>query len=155
MRRAWCVVGLGVLIAGCRPPVGGPQAGAASAEGAVSQMLAAAKKQDLQAVSAVWGNATAPTREMYSREEVEKRVLIMMCHLRHDEFRILTSKAAEGGRMIYDVELKSGTRTALAPFTTVRNAKTGRFFVEDINLQPLAPICADGARSTSRPPGAD
>jgi hypothetical protein len=88
----------------------------------------------------------APVRDLVSREEHEKRVLIMLCHMRHDEYRILSNRAAEGGRMIYDVELKAGTVTVAAPFTTIKNEKTGRYFVEDFKLQPLAPVCAAGAK---------
>lgn len=121
-------------------------AGATTAEGAVTQMLAGAKKQDIQAVGAMWGTAQAPVRDVVSREEHEKRVLIMLCHLRHDEYRILSSKAAAGGRMVYEVELKSGSATVSSPFTTVKNETSGRYFVENFNLQPLAPVCAAGAR---------
>ncbi|MCC7001945.1 MAG: hypothetical protein IT357_07295 [Gemmatimonadaceae bacterium] len=146
MRRALWVFGLMLLVAGCRRTAGGPMAGATTAEGAVTQMLAAAKRQDIQAVGAVWGTAMAPVRDLVSREEHEKRVLIMLCHMRHDEYRILSNRAAEGGRMIYDVELKAGTVTVAAPFTTVKNEKSGRYFVENFNLQPLAPVCAAGAK---------
>jgi hypothetical protein len=94
----------------------------------------------------MWGTSQAAVRDIWSREEYEKRVLILLCHLRHDEYRILSNQAAAGGRMIYDVELKSGRVTVASPFTTIKNVKTGRYFVEDLKVQLLAPVCAAGAK---------
>ena len=72
----------------------GDLAGATSSAAAVEQFLSAAKAQDLQAMSAVWGNAVSPMRERVDRQELERRLLIMTCHLRHDTSRIGAAQPA-------------------------------------------------------------
>jgi hypothetical protein len=137
------------LLAACRPAaVGAPEPGASSSTRGVEQLLIAARAQDLQALSAVWGNDEGPVRDRVERQELERRLLIMMCHLRHDESRIGPVQAGEGGRTIHPVELKQGATEAVSNFTLVRNKESGRWFVEDFDMRPLRPFC-----TTMPPPG--
>ncbi|HVH40048.1 MAG TPA: hypothetical protein VM764_08490 [Gemmatimonadaceae bacterium] len=131
-----------VLFAACRPgSTGAPAPGASSSDAAIRDFLSAARAQDLQALSAVWGNAEGPARDRMERQELERRLLIMMCHLRHDESRIGQSEAGEAGRTLNSVELKQEGKIASTKFTTVRNTKSGRWFVEDFDLAPLRAFC--------------
>jgi hypothetical protein len=140
------------LLSACRPgAVGGPAPGAGSTEGAVQAFLNAARAQDLQAMSAVWGNDESPTRERIERQELERRLLIMMCHLRHDESRIGEPQAGEAGRTLRPAELTQGGKSATTTFTLVQNKKSGRWFVEDFELRPLVGFCTTVPSQAGRP----
>ncbi len=152
MKRGLAWTGLVVLVAlmpACRGVGSGASAGAESSEQAVVQFLNGSRADDLQAVSAVWGNAESPTRDRVDRQELERRLLIMVCHLRHDESRIGVAQRGELGRTVHQVELVTDGRTVTLPFTTVKNARSGRWFVEDVDLTPARANCRAG--STSRP----
>jgi len=140
-----------VAIVGCRRTAGGPEAGALSSTAAVQQFVDAAKAQDLQAMSAVWGNAEAPVRDREDRQQLEKRLLIMVCHLRHDEARIGAAQTGPQGKLQHRVDLTQGSKKASPVFTTVRNTKTGRWFVEDFDFQSLASFCTAGNRAPPPP----
>ncbi|MBL8996774.1 MAG: hypothetical protein KJZ74_07455 [Gemmatimonadales bacterium] len=157
MRRVLAVMGLAVL-AGCGSNRGGAATGAESSDAAVQQFVFAAKAEDLQAMSAVWGDAEMPTRERVSRQELEQRLLITICHLRSDESRIGPARAAEGGRVAHIVTLTKGDLRAESAFTTVRNTKSGRWYVENIDLTVLQPFCKASVPQSRRIPpllGAD
>lgn len=136
------------VLAGCRAGAVGTDPGAVGSEQAVAQFLAAARAQDLQAMSAVWGNAEAPTRDRVERQELERRLLIMMCHLKHDESRIGPAQVGEAGRILHAVDLKQGAKEAATTFKTVRNTRSGRWYVEEFDIQPLIPLCAQPAART-------
>lgn len=146
MRRALSLLLVLVAILGCHRTVGGPEAGATSSEAAVQQFLFAAKAQDLQAMSAVWGNAESPVRDRADRQQLERRLLLMTCHLRHDESRIGAGNSGEAGKVLHRVDLTQGDKKASPVFTTVRNTRTGRWFVEDFDFQATAGFCTAGNR---------
>lgn len=150
-------LGLSVLVlltaAGCRAgAVPSGSTGAASSTEAVVAFLNAAKAQDLQAISAVWGNDESLTRDRVDRQELERRLLIITCHLRHDESRIGAPRLGEAGRNLMNVELVKGTLQATVPFTTVRNPRNDRWYVEDIDLRPARPICNAEPMTRPAPP---
>ena len=151
MRRVmpWAGLLLVLVVIGCRRPTGGGEAGARTAQEAVVQFLDAARARDLDQMSAVWGNASTPVRDQVSRQELEQRLLIMICVLRHDESRIGVPAPGEAGRQVYRVELKQGDKVATTPFTTVRNAKLDKWFVEEFDLRPVREFCRSG--ETQRP----
>jgi hypothetical protein len=134
-----------VLLPACRAVRGGPTVGSASSEEAVAQFVAGVRAEDLQAISAVWGNAEAPTRDRVDRQELERRLLIVVCHLRHEEARIGVAARGAEGRTIHNVELTAGGRTVTVPFTTIRNTRSGRWFVEDVDLRPAREFCRSGS----------
>ena len=142
MRRALSFVLMLVLLAGCRRAIGGPEPGAAASQIAIQQFLNAAKAGDLQAMSAQFGNDVSPLREGAGRQEVERRMLIMACHLRHDDARIGPPQSGQNGRTQHRVELTHGTKTASPLFTTVQNTKTGRWFVETFDLEAVRAFCS-------------
>ena len=60
------------------PMPGAP--GAATPAAAVDAFLAAAKAEDLQAMSAVWGTPTGSVRDQIPRDELDKReIYIIRC----------------------------------------------------------------------------
>jgi len=121
-------------------PPGTP--GAASGLAAVAGFLGAVKAQDLQGMSAVWGNAKGLARDQMKRDELEKRLVIMQCLLQHDRYEVAPERArlAVGGRQEHQIDLTRGTLTARTKFITLQGAD-GRWLVEDIDLLPLKEFC--------------
>ena len=106
------------------------------------QFLSAARAEDLQAMSAVWGNEDGPVRDRVDRKELEQRLLIIACHLRHDDAQIGVAQRAPEGRTLLRADLTQGTKTAAVNFLTIRNTKSGRWFVDDIDLRPVREFCS-------------
>jgi hypothetical protein len=142
LRRALTFVVMLVVLAGCRRTTGGPEAGAPAPQIAVQQFLNAAKAGDIQAMSALFGTEESALRERASREETEKRMLIMVCHLRHDTARIGPPQAGQNGRVQHRVELTQGTKSASPMFTAVKNTKSGRWFVAEFDLPAVLSFCS-------------
>ena len=148
-----------VLLAACRsstpPPATTPNAGlygASSPRAAVEAFLAGIKAQDLQAISAVWGTERGPlvTAGDITRDEIEKRELIMICYFRHDEARVLEQSASgQANRPAFRVELKRDTRTRTPTFTTAQGPQ-GRWYVADADVQAVRDFCEPQRQN---PPG--
>ena len=115
--------------------------GAADARSAVRAFLDAGKAQDLQALSAVWGNNNGPLRNQTSHDELEKRELIMMCFLGHDTDSIGAPNAAAGSRIVFPVTLtlRNGV-SRTTPITTMLGPSS-RWYVEKIDLRPIETLC--------------
>jgi hypothetical protein len=103
--------------------------------------MATAKAQDLQAMSLVWGSKEGPIRDTRSREEVEQREVILMCHLKHDSYRVVNEVAAANGERQLNVEIKYKDLTKTAPFF-VGQGPSQRWYVFRFDLDPLREICA-------------
>ena len=116
--------------------IGTSRTGADDARSAVERFLAAARAQDLQALSVVWGNEKGAQRDQLARAELEQREVIMIRLLRHDQSRISEPQRAPNGRLALTVDLKQGALTASPVFTAVR-AKSGRWYVENLDLTML------------------
>lgn len=127
--------------ASCRTVSVGNEVGAPSSALAVTQFISAARAGDIQAMSAVWGNADGLTRDRIERQELERRLLIIVCHLKHDESRIGPPSTGEAGRQIHLVELTQGPRTASVAFTAVKSRRSDRWFVENVDLAPVRAFC--------------
>lgn len=138
--------GTETTIPGAPMPTVGAEApnavGAASGKAAVEAFLKAAKAQDLQAMSAIWGTAKGPARDQMKRDDLEKRLIIMQCTLTHDKWVYLEDRPRlqTGGRQEFQVELSQGQRAAKTSVITV-TGPGGRWFLEDINLLPLKEFC--------------
>ena len=122
-------------------PLNGP-AGATSARASVEAMLVAAKSQDLRGMSAMWGNEKGPTADRINREELEKRLIVIQCMLAHEnwEFAEDRPRLITGGRQEYMVTLQQKTQRATTKLTTVAG-QDRRWFVENIDLEPLKDFC--------------
>ena len=122
------------------PP--GTPGDAASGMAAIDRFLGGVKAQDLQAMSAVWGNAKGLARDQMKRDELEKRLVIMQCLLQHDRYVVAPDRArlAVGGRQEIQIDLTRGSLTARTKFVTLQGSD-GRWVVEDIDLLPLKDFC--------------
>ena len=141
MKRTLTFVLMLLAVAGCRRAVGGPEPGAAASQVAIQNFLNAAKGGDIQAMSAMFGNDVSPLRDREDRVDVERRMLIMACHLKHDTARIGAAQPGQNGRTTHRVELTQGTKSASPQFTTIRNTRTGRWFVEEFDLPAVREFC--------------
>lgn len=115
--------------------------GATSARAAVETFLAAAKAQDVQGMSLIWGSATGPARNAMPKDVLEKREIVMFCYLRHDTYRIVDERAALNDQRRFDVELTLGNRSLRTDLMTVL-ATDGHWYVLSANLEPLSDHCA-------------
>ena len=145
--------GVSIAMAACSTGGGGSvgggggsqMTGAASSHLAVEQFLAAARAQDLQAFSAIWGSERGPARDVVDRSQLEKRELTMMCYLTHDRFEISGDITPKPGEHDYTVELTRGTQTRETKMTTVQGP-SDRWYVLDVQLAPLQDLCSQKQR---------
>jgi hypothetical protein len=115
--------------------------GAADATAAVRAFMTAAKQQDLQALGGVWGDANGPARDAISRDELEKRELIMLKCLRHDRYDIVGDAPSAGGARVLAVAITYKDISQSTNFTAVRGP-ANRWYVEKFDLEPLQKVCA-------------
>lgn len=135
----------------CASLRGGSGTGAGSPSGAINQFLDGARRKDISAVAAVWGTADGPAGKSMKRQELERRVLIMMQCLGHEKATIGASGPSEGGRLRIPVTLTAENRKA-TPMFTVSRASGSRWFVENFEIDQLRDqgFCS-GATMGSKP----
>ncbi len=123
-------------------PVPSGATGAADPRGAVAGFLSAVKSQNLQSLSTFWGTHDGAVRDQgsMSRDELEKRELLMMCYLRHDSYHVATDAPGTAGERVLAVQLTRGTLTATTNFYAVVSGK-GRWYVRQVDLEPVAEFC--------------
>ena len=142
-----------VLPMACRPQGGSSPIGAANSRAAVEAFLRAAKAQDLEAMSVIWGTQRGPVRDqsdVMDRREREQRMLVMMCYLNHDRYQILSETQGESSRTLA-VQLTRGSMSRTTNFVTVRGPGD-RWYVEQAQIQPLTDFCRNPP-SPAPPPG--
>jgi hypothetical protein len=122
-------------------PAGGGQAGAPDAVSAVRGFLTAAKEPDLQAMGGLFGDAQGPAREALSREELEKREVIMARCLRHDRYDIVGDAPNPGGGRNFVVNLVYKDLTRSSNFQVVMGP-ANRWFVQKFDPTALNDICS-------------
>lgn len=142
-----CMIAAGVSIAvACSSGGGGGSrggmTGAASPHLAVEQFMAAARAQDLQAFSAIWGSERGAARDVVERSQLEKRELTMMCYLTHDRYEIGADITPKPGEHDYTVEVTRGTQTRETKITVVQGPSE-RWYVLDVKLEPLQDLCSN------------
>ena len=139
------IVGL-LIVAGCTRPVSVGTAanpntpGGATPREAVQKFLAAAKAQDLQAMSNVWGTSAGPARTTMERQELEQREIILLCYLKHDRYRIVSESPATNGERVFDVETTYKDLTRSANFFATPGP-AGRWYVRTFENEKLTDIC--------------
>ncbi|MEO7996308.1 MAG: hypothetical protein ABI852_02625 [Gemmatimonadaceae bacterium] len=116
--------------------------GALAPKAAVENFLAAVKNQDLQAMSMIWGNEKGLARDQFSRDELEKRLVIMQCNLNHDSWTYATGLdgTTRAGEQDLRIELRQKNLREQTMVTTVRGP-TGRWYVKNVDLTKLGPFC--------------
>lgn len=123
---------------------GGAETGATSARAATEGLLAALRAEDLQAISALWGNANGPARSIFPREELEKREVAMVACFRHDRSRVVSEGVGENGGRKFQIDLSRGATTKTTSFNTVR-ASTGRWYVDVLDINAVREFCQQKA----------
>jgi hypothetical protein len=103
---------------------------------AVERMLAGAKAQDLQAVSAVWGNEQGLNRDRMPRAELESRAFIISCVLKSDSAKLSEPTPAGSGRFMVQGDLTQGKNSGSTRFETVKS-KDGQWVVSNVDLVAL------------------
>ncbi|HVX40569.1 MAG TPA: hypothetical protein VHB25_13440 [Gemmatimonadaceae bacterium] len=143
------LIALCALLAAChtappatssRPVLQGNLTGAPDVTSAVRGFMNAVSQTDLQAMGAIWGGPDGAARDAYSRDELEKRELIMICYLKHDNYDILADAPAPGGGRDVAVNVTFKDLTRSTNFRVVRGPAS-RWYVEDVSLPPLQDIC--------------
>lgn len=157
MRRFLALLVPLVIFGACRSapaPIPVPTAGygAGSPRDAVELFLRAIKAGDLQAISTVWGNEQGPlvNDKSVTRDEIEKRELLMICFFNHDEARVLDQvQAGEPAHTVFQTELTKGNVQRRPTISTVRGPQ-GRWFVVDADIQAVRDFCQPGAGAPPR-----
>ena len=133
---------LTLFVMGCpkkQPP--GPLTGAATPRAAVEQFMLAIRAQDLQAISSVWGNSKGPARDQgMTREELEKRTLLMVCFFTHDSYRITGLTSASTKKEYITAELTKGNLVRSAEFT-VERGPSNRWYASVADISTLQDLC--------------
>ena len=139
------MVGLLVVAACARPVSVGTAAspntpGAATAREAVQKFMAAAKAQDLQAMSNVWGTRDGPVRSTMERQELEQREIILLCYLKHDSYKIMSESPAANGERVFEVESTYRDLTRSANFFATLGP-ADRWYLRTFDNEKLTDIC--------------
>jgi len=123
-------IALIALLAACShgPAPGTSLPGSLSPRQAVVDFLSGVKAQDLQAMSAVWGDARGPARDRLERTQLEQRLLIMQGCYDHDRYRIVNERAAGAGKQSFSVSLARGNKTKTTNFEVLRGP-SNRYFL--------------------------
>jgi hypothetical protein len=124
---------------------GGGMTGAASPRLAVEQFLAAARAQDLQAFSAIWGSEKGSSRDVVPRDQLEKRELIYMCYLSHEKFDVTNDATVKPTQHDVQVMLTRGPISRETKMTVVQGP-SDRWYVQNVELQPLQDLCSQSPK---------
>lgn len=118
----------------------GSVAGGADAMSALRGFMAAAKQQNVKSLSMWWGDSSGPTRETMDRDQLEKRELIMLRCLKHDRYDVVGEAPSEAGArdVVVNMVYHGAANTT---HVTVVPGPGHRWFVKDIDLNPLHTIC--------------
>jgi len=115
--------------------------GAATPTLAIQTFMAAIKNQDLDALSVIWGSAKGPARDVGPADQLRKRELIMECYLQHDSFGVQSDVEQQKGLHVMSLQITKGSFTRTTK-TQVVQGPNGRWFVDNIELEPLKDLCS-------------
>jgi hypothetical protein len=108
---------------------------------AVEAFFVAVKDGDLQAAGTLWGSRDGAGRDLMSRDELERRLLIIQCYLAHQTMRIVGTPRLKADSAFYRVELVQAPRTQQTDVIAVQGPRS-RWFVGDPKIAGLvAPSC--------------
>ena len=115
---------------------------ASGARPALDAFLAAIRAKDLQALGANWGDKNGAIRDSkrISRDELEKRELVLMCYFNHDSYTVLNDEPAAGGERKMTVRLTRGTLSRTTDFFLTGGAE--RWYVRTANMEPVRDLCS-------------
>ena len=137
-----------LLLAACAtrsteiPATRGGGAVASGARPALDAFLAAIRSKDLQALGANWGDKDGPIRDSkrISRDELEKRELLLMCYFSHDSYTVLDDQSVAGGERKLTVRLTKGTLARTTDFLLASAPE--RWYVRSGNVEPVRDLCS-------------
>jgi hypothetical protein len=137
---------MGLLLAGActsRTVAVQPADPATGPRPALAEFLASVRSQDLQAMSGAWGDRDGAVRDnkKMSRDDMERRELLLMCYFRHDKYRILGESPGPDNERIVQVELTKGTLTRSTNFYLTQGRD--RWYVRNADVEPVRDLCAD------------
>ena len=109
---------------------------------ALDAFLGAIRSKDLQALGANWGDKDGPIRDSkrISRDELEKRELLLMCYFNHDSYKVVDDIAVAGGERRMSVALTRGTLTRTTDFFLVSGPT--RWYVRTAGMEAVRDLCA-------------
>lgn len=109
---------------------------------ALDAFLAAIRSKDLQALGANWGDKEGAIRDSkrISRDELEKRELLLMCYFSHDSYTVLNDEAVAGGERKMTVRLTKGTLSRTTDFLLASAPE--RWYVRSGNVEPVRDLCS-------------
>ena len=116
----------------------GNVSGAANPRAAVQGYMTAVANQDLQAMSTIWGSkegSVLDTKAM-PREEIEKREIVILCYLRHDNYRIVSDAPGPNGERVFVTELSRAGMSRSTNFY-VTQGPSNRWYVRSVDVEPL------------------
>jgi len=121
---------------------GGGVVSASSARPALDAFLTAIRSKDLQALGANWGDKDGPIRDSkrISRDELEKRELLLMCYFAHDSYSVLDDQPVAGGERKLTVRLTKGTLSRTTDFLLASAPE--RWYVRSGNVEPVRDLCS-------------
>ena len=141
------LIGL-LLLAACStrttviPATTGPVVASSGARPALDAFLTAIRSKDLQALGANWGDKNGPIRDSkrITRDELEKRELVLMCYFNHDSYTVLSDDPAAGGERKMTVRLTRGTLARTTDFFLT--SAGDRWYVRTANMDPVRDLCS-------------
>ena len=139
-----------MLLAACttrtrveQQPVNTSVSVASGARPALDAFLAAIRAKDLQALGANWGDKDGAIRDSrrISRDDLEKRELLLMCYFAHDSFTVLNDEPVANGERKITVRLTKGTMSRTTDFFLTGAAE--RWYVRSGNVEPVRDLCSN------------
>jgi hypothetical protein len=118
----------------------GAGTGAADPASALRGFMDAAKAQNIQGISAYWGDQDGTARGRYPKAEEEQREIIMARCLRHDRYDVLGDAPAIGGGRTFAISLSRPGKSATTNVDVVP-ASDHRWYVQKVDMEKLADYC--------------
>jgi len=114
--------------------------GAADAASALRGFLDAAKAQNIQGISAYWGDRDGTARGRFPKTEEEQREIIMARCLRHDRYDVLGDAPGVGGGRTFAISLSRPGKSATTNVDVVP-ATDHRWYVQKVDMERLTDYC--------------
>jgi hypothetical protein len=118
----------------------GAGTGAPDPASALRGFLDAAKAQNIQGISAYWGDKDGSARGRFPKAEEEQREIIMARCLRHDRYEVIGDAPAMGGGRTFAVALTRPGKSVTTNFEVVP-AVDHRWYVQQVDMEKLADYC--------------
>jgi hypothetical protein len=118
----------------------GAGTGAPDPASALRGFLDAARAQNIQGISAYWGDKDGSARGRFPKAEEEQREIIMARCLRHDRYDVIGDAPAMGGGRTFAVALSRPGKTVTTNFDVVP-ASDHRWYVQQVDMEKLADYC--------------